>query len=196
VDLGRASGKEIEDRLEAIAGAPGVVFDMRGYPSDHEVLSHLLTSPDTSKGWMQVPRIIYPDHERIAGWSLAGWELPVKPPHIRGKVAFITGGMAISYAESFLSFVEHYRLGEIVGGPTAGANGNVSSLELPGGYRIFWTGMRVVKHDGSPHHVVGIRPTVKAERTLEGVREGRDELLERALALVGQADTGRPVVIP
>jgi C-terminal processing protease CtpA/Prc len=47
-----------------------------------------------------------------------------------------------------------------------------------------WTGMRVVKHDGSQHHLVGIQPTIPVPRTLEAVREGRDELLERALAVI------------
>ena len=49
--------------------------------------------------------------------------------------------------------------------------------------RIFWTGMRVVKHDGSRHRLVGIQPTVPMTRTIPGVREGRDELLEKALEI-------------
>jgi C-terminal processing protease CtpA/Prc len=44
--------------------------------------------------------------------------------------------------------------------------------------------MRVRKHDGSQHHLVGIRPDVPAERTIEGVREGRDEALEKALRVL------------
>jgi C-terminal processing protease CtpA/Prc len=44
--------------------------------------------------------------------------------------------------------------------------------------------MKVLKHDGSPHHGVGIRPTVPVERTLAGIAAGRDEVLEKALAVV------------
>ena len=44
--------------------------------------------------------------------------------------------------------------------------------------------MRVVKHDGSQHHLIGILPTVPAERTIQGVIEGRDELLEKALEII------------
>jgi C-terminal processing protease CtpA/Prc len=44
--------------------------------------------------------------------------------------------------------------------------------------------MRVRKHDGSQHHLVGIQPDVEAERTIEGVRNGRDEVLEKALGLL------------
>jgi C-terminal processing protease CtpA/Prc len=44
--------------------------------------------------------------------------------------------------------------------------------------------MRVLKHDGSQHHLVGIQPTIPVTRSIAGVREGRDELLERALAAI------------
>jgi C-terminal processing protease CtpA/Prc len=115
-----------------------------------------------------------------------GWNLPAASPRIEGRVAFLTDGRAISYAESFMSFVEHYKLGEIVGEPTAGANGNVNPVTLPGGTNVSWTGMRVVKHDGSQHHTIGILPTVPCRRTIAGVAAGRDEVLERALEVIGK----------
>lgn len=99
-------------------------------------------------------------------------------------MAFLTDGRAISYAETYLGIVEHYRLAEIVGGPTAGTNGNINPFQLPGGYGVVWTGMKVLKHDGSRHHGVGILPTVPAEPTRAGIAAGRDEILERALKVV------------
>jgi C-terminal processing protease CtpA/Prc len=96
----------------------------------------------------------------------------------------MTDGRAISYAETYLGIIEHYKLAEIVGGPTAGTNGNVNPFSLPGGYQVTWTGMKVLKHDGSRHHGVGIQPTVPASRTIRGITAGRDEVLERAVAVV------------
>jgi hypothetical protein len=46
--------------------------------------------------------------------------------------------------------------------------------------------MKVLKHDGSKHHGVGIQPTVPVSRTIRGVSEKRDEQLERAIAVVSQ----------
>jgi hypothetical protein len=185
VNLDQAEWPVIAEVLDDMAAAPGVVFDLRGYPrGNHAVIGHLLTAPDTSTAWMRIPQIIYPDQENVLGYQEDGWRLPVLEPHIEGTVVFITHGRAISYAESFMSFIEHYGLAEIVGQPTAGANGNINPFALPGGYRVTWTGMRVLKHDGSQHHLVGIQPTVPTERTLAGVQAGRDELLERALEVV------------
>ncbi len=118
-------------------------------------------------------------------FSVSNWPVAPKSPRISGKVAFVTHGGAISYAETYMGIIEHYQLAEIVGEPTAGTNGNVNPFNLPGGYRVLWTGMKVLKHDGAQHHGVGIRPTMPVSRTLEGVAAGRDELLEMALDVVG-----------
>ena len=190
VDLNFATMAAIDERIEELASARGVVFDLRGYPnSNHDVLRHLTDEPLRSAIW-QVPQVIYPDRERLAGYDTSGrWTLHPRAPRFAGDIVFLTDERAISYSESVMGIVEHYRLGEIVGAPTAGTNGNTNQLVLPGGFRLSWTGMRVVKHDGSQHHLVGILPTVPATRSLAGVRAGRDEVLEAALRLLD--GTGR-----
>jgi C-terminal processing protease CtpA/Prc len=61
----------------------------------------------------------------------------------------------------------------------------VNVIRLPGGYAVRFTGMKVLKHDGSRHHGVGIHPTVPVSPTITGVRAGRDEQLEKAIEIVG-----------
>ncbi len=186
VDLTRAEWPTLRQHLGELADADGVVFDVRGYPTGgaRKLLPHL--SSDTLRSArFQVPQFIYPDQANIVGYDASGrWRLPPEEPQITGDVAFLTGPGAISYAESIMGIVGHYDLGTIVGQPTAGTNGNVNPFELPGGYKVWWTGMRVRKHDGSQHHLVGIRPDIEAERTIEGVRNGRDEMLEKALEVL------------
>jgi len=187
VNLDKAEMSEINEKMDEIAKAKGVIFDLRGYPKgNHDVIRHLLKEKDTSKAWMRIPQIIYPDYENLTGFSEPGWGLEPAEPHIDGNVVFITDGRAISYAESFMGFIEHYKLAEIVGQPTAGTNGNVNGFMLPGNFGITWTGMKVVKHDGSQHHLIGVLPTVPVESTIKGVMEGRDEFLERAIEVVNR----------
>ncbi len=183
VSLDRASMYEIRLHLKEIAAAPGVIFDLRSYPNrNHELIAHLLPRADEDR-WMFIAKTIYPDRERIVGWKASGWDVKPAEPHIGGKVVFIISGRAISYAESWMGYVEAYQFGEIVGEATAGANGNVVPFEVPGEFKISWTGMKVLKHDGSQQHLIGILPTVPVERSVRGSREGRDEYLERALEL-------------
>ncbi|HMB93976.1 MAG TPA: S41 family peptidase [Rhodothermales bacterium] len=187
VDLSAVEMSAVEQEAEHLAEADGVIFDLRGYPnSTHGVLQYLTDTPLRSAQW-QVPQHIYPDQMDTVAYDTTGrWRLDPRKPQFTGTIVFLTDGRAISYAESVMGIVEHYQLGEIVGQPTAGANGNVNPFTLPGGYRISWTGMRVIKHDGSQHHLIGIQPTMPLERTLEGVRAGRDEYLEKAIEVIEQ----------
>jgi C-terminal processing protease CtpA/Prc len=115
----------------------------------------------------------------------SGWDVTPERPYFGARRVFLTDGRAISYAKTVMGIVEHYKLGEIVGGPTVGINGNVNPFKLPNGYVVAWTGMKVLKRDGSQHHGIGILPTVPASRTRKGVAEGKDEILLRGLAVVG-----------
>jgi len=187
VDLRRAGMNEVNDVMDTLAQARGVVFDVRGYPNrNHDVICHLLDQEDVSDRWLRVPQIIYPDSEDVVGYRDYGWQLRLQKPRIAGKVVFLVDARAISYAESFMGFVEHYKLGEIVGQPTAGTNGDITGFSLPGGHSIGFTGMRVVKHDGSQHHLIGVQPTVPVKRTIHGLIEGRDEYLQKALEIVNR----------
>ena len=182
VDLTRVTMERLTPVLEKIASARGVVFDLRGYPLDAGmgVLRHLLAEPESDR-WMHVAKIVGPFGE-VAGWQSFGWDVVPATPRIAGKVVFLTDGSAISYAESVMGYVADRKLGTIVGSRTAGTNGNVASFPTPGGFRVHFTGMRVTGHDGkSVRHLAGIQPDVAATPTVEGLRAGRDEVLERGL---------------
>ena len=72
----------------------------------------------------------------------------------------------------------------VVGSTTAGADGNVSQIPLPGGMRAMITGIGVFYPDGRPTQRVGIVPDLVVHPTVEGIRAGRDEVLEAALEAV------------
>jgi len=83
-----------------------------------------------------------------------------------------------------MSIVEAYRLGEIVGEATSGTNGNVNTFEIPGLVHISFTGMKVLKHDGSRFHGIGVQPTLPCKVTREGILDETDEVLEAAVKLL------------
>src|SRR4029453_14055504 len=66
-------------------------------------------------------------------------------------------------------------------GCRGGTNSKITCVRFAWGFRISFTGMQVLKHDGTPHHGVGIHPTVPASRTVRGIATGHDELLEKAM---------------
>ncbi|HYW33366.1 MAG TPA: S41 family peptidase [Gemmatimonas sp.] len=193
VDLARIKDADFQAALPQLQKATGIVFDMRGYPSNGlntpMILAHLTDSVIHSPRF-ETPLTVRPDHE---GVQFLGGSWSVKPvvPRLSAKIAFLTGAGAISYAETTMGIVEAFKLGVIVGDTTAGTNGNTNPFLLPGGHAVLWTGMRVRKPDGSRHHGVGIAPAVLARRTIMGVAAGRDEVLERALGVVTDAVESR-----
>ncbi len=187
LDLDRMKDEDFKAILPKLEQARGIVFDLRGYPKvSPMVLSHLIDKQVESARW-QVPIITAPDRTGAPAFDERGrWTLQPIAPRLKAKIAFISDGRAISYAESYMGIIEAYKLAEIVGEPTAGTNGNVIPFVLPGNYTLAWTGMKVLKHDGSKHHGVGIQPTIPVSRTILGVSQGRDEQLEKAITIVSE----------
>ena len=140
VDLTRAAVADLTPVMEKLAGAAGVVFDLRGYPTEAgvQMLTHLIDAPENDR-WMHVPKIVGP-FGQTAGSLSVGWDLKPASPHFSGRIAFMTDGRAISYAESVIGYVADRKLGTIVGGTTAGTNGNVVRFVLPGEFAVTFTG--------------------------------------------------------
>jgi C-terminal processing protease CtpA/Prc len=185
VDLSRARMNDIKPALTKFAAAKGVVFDLRGYPTDSgfEILGHLLSISEKDR-WMHVARLTGPFGQN-AGWESFGWDQTPRSPRVGGKVVFLTDGRAISYAESVMGYIRDLKLATIVGAITAGTNGNVTSFSVPGDFSIAFTGMKVTRHDGSSaFHLAGVPPDIPVAPTIAGLRSGRDEVLERAIAVI------------
>jgi len=186
VDLDRVTKEDFQNALPNLAAAKGIVFDVRGYPKVPFEFMTYLTDKSLLPPRFLRPVVTKPDRAGMTFPAASDFALKPATPRLTAKMAFITDGRAISYAESIMGIIEAYKLGEIVGEPTAGTNGNINPFDVIGNYRIVFTGMKVLKHDGTRHHGVGIKPTVPVLRTVKGIREKRDEQLERAVTIVSQ----------
>jgi len=185
VDLARLEPDLLTTSLPTLAAAHGVVVDMRGYPAGDAaamLLTHVVTKPDVP--WMHTPHWLRPNQEGPVSWAHDSWDLAPAAPHL-GHVVFMTGPRAISFAESVLGYAQAEGL-PIVGATSAGTNGDVREWTVPSGLTLRFTALRVTRHDGAPHHLRGIAPTIPVEPTLAGVRAGRDEVLERAIVEAGR----------
>lgn len=183
-DLTRLNDRRLREALGYVRPDQPVIFDLRGYPdgAKPDFLGHLSDQP------VVTPPFLLPVTQRPEAqgreWKQEGWEVRPVFPRFKGQIAFLTDERAMSYSETLLAMVRGRQLAEIVGSPTAGANGNINPFRLPGGYEIRWTGMKVINHDGSDLAGHGVQPTIAVAPTVEGLRQGRDEVLERAIEFV------------
>lgn len=72
----------------------------------------------------------------------------------------------------------------VVGSPSIGADGNVVRLSLPGSLILHISGLGVYTPEGEPTQRTGLLPDIECRPTIEGLREGRDELMEKAVSII------------
>jgi C-terminal processing protease CtpA/Prc len=173
---------EAASYVKRAAGTKGLVIDIRNYPSAFMVfeLGSLLVASTT-------------DFVRFTSGDLSNpgafhWTKPLaltpQAPHYDGKVVILVDEATQSQAE-YTSMAFRARPGAVVvGSTTAGADGNVSQIPLPGGLRSMVSGIGVFYPDKRPTQRVGIVPDIEVKPTVAGIKAGRDEVLEAAIRVI------------
>jgi C-terminal processing protease CtpA/Prc len=72
----------------------------------------------------------------------------------------------------------------VIGSTTAGTDGNISKIPLPGGIATSFSGIGVYYPDKTETQHMGVKINIPVKQTLKGFQEGRDELLEKAIEIV------------
>lgn len=187
VNLEQIPWNELEGHIQELSEAKGVIFDVRGYPKwrNIEILKHLThkTILGVTDG---IPRIIYPDREKLNFDYQEPIEYQPSKPFFMGRIVFLTNGKALSYAENVMEMVQYYRLGTILGDKTAGTTGTINMCYLFGGLMTPWTGMRVLRQDGSLYNGQGVTPDIRVHTSIKGIKNNQDELINYALQLINK----------
>ena len=72
----------------------------------------------------------------------------------------------------------------LMGQNTIGALSWAVGVPLPGGFWFTFTSVRTELDDGSQFQRVGLTPDIPVSRTVQGIKEGRDELMEAAIEYI------------
>lgn len=99
----------------------------------------------------------------------------------KGKLVVLTDEFTQSEGEYAVLFLRQFPKCTVIGTPTAGANGNMVRVPLPGSFRLGFSSVCILAPDGSQTQKVGIAPDIKVARTIEGIRNEKDEVLDYAL---------------
>ena len=104
----------------------------------------------------------------------------------KGKVILLVNEYTQSHGEYTAMGLQTGDNVTIIGCQTAGADGNVSEFELVGGFYSLFTGLGWFYPDGRETQRVGIIPDIEVNQTILGIREGRDEILEKAIEFINE----------
>lgn len=191
VDLAHLERGEVDDMFEAFGRTEAIVFDMRGYPKG----TAWSIAPYLDQHPRPTPAAAF-DQPLVSGAATSPFAvrrnrrhthfvqyLPERNvPKYGGRTVMLIDHRTISQAEHTGLFFRAANGTQFVGSPTAGANGDVTTHILPDGLVVRFTGQAVVPLEGPPLQRVGLQPDTPVRPTIAGVRAGRDEVLEAALA--------------
>ena len=184
VNMGMLTTADVSPVTAQLKDSRAIIFDIRNYPKGtlYELGKFLnpqkrefvrFMIPDPS-----YPGIFYSDDVLSIGPD------SFNPDYFKGLVILLANETTLSHAEFTCMGLQTAPAATIIGSQTAGADGNVSDVYLPQGITVRFTGLGVFYPDGRPTQRIGIVPDIVVHPTIAGIRDGRDEVLERALFFI------------
>ncbi|MDR0988738.1 MAG: hypothetical protein LBM06_04690 [Prevotellaceae bacterium] len=177
--------EERETKLPRLmANTKGLIIDLRCYPADYNALA---IAPYLMKHGGYYCRQAYgtvamPGYTFFSAYNSLPVSLEVgRYPH---KVVVIVNEITQSQAEDHTFFYYLAPQVTIIGSTTAGANGAVARFTLPGNIECTITGVGMYYPDGTCTQRTGVKLDETVYPTIAGIKQGRDEVLERAIEIV------------
>jgi hypothetical protein len=182
-DLDRLENADVDAMFAAFEATQAIVFDMRGYP--HQTAASIASRINVRGGRAMaqqfIPLVTTGSSQRS---FFEQWIPRTDKPIYRGKTVMLVDERTGSQAEHAGLYFETANGTKFVGSQTAGADGETTTLVLPGGIYVRFTGTDVRHADGRQLQQVGLVPDIEVKPTIDGLRKGRDEVLDRALAFL------------
>ncbi|MNJ91841.1 Peptidase family S41 [compost metagenome] len=179
VTLATIKEEDIPEIKALFKNAKGIIIDIRNYPSTFVPFSlgSFFLSKSTPFVKFSLGSVGNPG-EFMVTKSL---DIPGSKAAFKGKLVVLVNENSQSQAEYTAMAFRAAKNSTIIGSTTAGADGNVSSIFLPGGLVTVISGIGVYYPDGKETQRIGIVPDIHVERTIEGIKNGKDEVLEKAI---------------
>lgn len=180
VYMGSVNADLLPEVFEKIKNTKGLVIDFRSYPSDFVVF--------------KMGKLLKPESSDFVKFTNTSNSLPglfTFTPSLKtqgtGKKSY-EGKIAILINETTQSSAEYHTMAfrtapnaKVFGSTTAGADGNVSDIKLPGNISTMISGIGIYYPDGKETQRIGIVPDVEVKPTIDGIKNNKDEVLEKAM---------------
>jgi len=179
---------KLENELIKMQNTKGLVIDLRnGYPTnDYSHFIELLTNK-TIKGRISETPIICANKYNNQVFELTKNEYQPDSTFIyTNPIAVLIDKSMVSRPEDIAIALKEIENIFFVGEQTQGTDGEMSKISLPGGGETSFTGEIIKFANGDKFQGNGIIPDFKVEKTVNGVKKGKDEILEAALKIIAK----------
>jgi C-terminal processing protease CtpA/Prc len=183
--MGKLKLNEIKPVFKEFKNTKGLIIDLRTYPENFPVINFagkLYPKPKV------FAHFTYPNlHTPGLFTTKKGYRTGLKNKnYYKGKVVILINETTQSSAEYHTMAFRQAPNATVIGSTTAGADGDITMLVLPGGIRTTFTGLGVYYPDGTETQRVGIIPDIKLKPTIAGIKAGKDELLDKAIEVINK----------
>lgn len=182
VNLISIEKSDIEKIKQEFKDTKGIIVDIRNYPNAfvvHPLAAFFTTEPTP---WVKLTKMNLNNPGEFN--FMQAIETDNTEESYRGKLIVIVNEKTLSQAEFTAMALRAGDNTTIIGSTTAGADGDVSTIYLPGNIKTKISGLGVYYPDGTETQRVGIVPDIEVLPTIAGIKAGRDELLEKAIELI------------
>lgn len=160
----------------------GIIIDIRNYPNTFvpfQLGSYFVTEPTP------FVKFTYGSMNNPGEFTFGDGPLIESDGNkYKGKLVILVNENAQSSSEYTAMAFKAVKDAKIIGSTTAGADGNVSRINLPGGLGTMISGIGVYYPDGKETQRVGIVPDIFIQPTIEGIKSGKDEVLLKAIDVI------------
>lgn len=190
LNLAHVSKKEITQFLERHFNAKAMIVDLRNYPkADAKVVfAKYLLNERKKFVDIRLMDVCNPGNFRSMKKDSSIWDYSWigarNKNTYKGKVILLVDGSTISHAEFTAMAMQVMPQVTVIGSQTGGANGNVTTLELPGNFITTMSGMGVWYPDGAQSQRKGIRIDVPVEQMSFKNLTSEDLIFMKALEYV------------
>lgn len=184
ITLANIKQEDFSEIKKSFENTKGIIIDIRNYPSAFTpfALGSYFMTDSTAFVKFTNGNVDNPGEFTFTD----NLEIPSEAKTYKGKLVVLVNENSQSQAEYTAMAFRAVKNSTIVGSTTAGADGNVSTIVLPGGLRTMISGIGVYYPDGAETQRVGIIPDIVVKPTIEGIKKGKDEVLEKAIEIINQ----------
>ncbi|TDQ06623.1 S41 family peptidase [Pedobacter metabolipauper] len=161
----------------------GIIVDMRGYPIDvieSTLAAYFKSGPSDFVKFSE--RSISQPGTFIFKPAVKNGTISTN--YYKGKVVVLVNENTQSNSEFVTMAMQSAPNVTVIGSTSAGADGNITPIYLPGGITTWISGIGVYYPDGYNAQRVGVKIDRIVKPTVKGIKERRDEVLEEAKKLI------------
>jgi C-terminal processing protease CtpA/Prc len=188
-DLDRLTVDMIDKMFIDFKDTKAIIFDMRGYPNGTawHIAPHLTNKKKVHAANFRrySPMNMQIEDDFTENLSIFSQTLPApKLPYYQGITVMLIDERTQSQSEHTGLFFEAANNTKFIGSQTAGANGDVTNFQIPGNITLYFSGHDVRHSDGRQLQKIGLVPDILVKPTINGIRNGKDEILLKAIEYV------------